>query len=116
MPNRLSVPVILLVATPLLYCFIPFYVMAYTRYLTGVILLSFVVFGYLAFEIIKVKPVMGYSILFLHMSCDLLSILPFTRSLPSYWQWELPHWMYRLVTGDQFHEDVTNFYLLLSQV
>ena len=69
----------------------------------------FLLSGYLLTKIIEKNKLLGISMILLHMTSNILSVVPFVPEHYPYFQWKLPQWIYRLVTGDPISEIVTNF-------
>ena len=70
---------------------------------------GFLLAGYLTAQIMQKNRVLGISMILLHMTSNILSVVPFVPGHYPYFQWKLPQWIYRLVTGDPISEIVTNF-------
>jgi hypothetical protein len=69
----------------------------------------FLLSGYLLTKIIEKNKLLGISMILLHMTSNILSVVPFVPGEYPYFQWKLPQLIYRLVTGDPISEIVTNF-------
>lgn len=104
----LSIVVTVIMGAILAYALI--YPKLWTRYLACVIAISFIPGGYLLYQIYLRKRILGVLITVLVVSSNILSIVPFTKNHYPYWDWKLPYWTYRLISGDLMDHNVLNFY------
>ena len=107
--HPLALLIIVLVGAMFTYCIVPQYRMPWTRYLASSFVFGFLLAGYLTAQIMQKNRVLGISMILLHITGNFLSVVPFVPGHYPYFQWKLPQWIYRLVTGDPISEIVTNF-------
>lgn len=105
----LSIPVLVIFGVILTYSLIPTFRMPWTRYLANPLVASFLLGGFLLAGIMDRSRPLAVLLLLAHVTTNLLSVIPFTPEHYPYLQWKLPHWGYRLLTGDPITETITNF-------
>ena len=108
-PSYLALPIIVLLGIIMTHCVLPQYLVIWTRHMASSYVFVFLLSGYLLTKIIEKNKLLGVSMILLHMTSNILSVVPFVPEHYPYFQWKLPQWIYRLVTGDPISEIVTNF-------
>lgn len=91
------------------YCIVPQYRIPWTRYLASTFVCGFLIAGYLTAQIMEKHRTLGMAMIGLHMTSNILSVVPFVPGHYPYFQWKLPQFIYRLFTGDNINEIITNF-------
>ena len=107
--HPVTILIFILVGAMLAYCIVPQYRIPWTRYLASSFIFGFLLAGYLVAQIMHKNKFLGMSMIALHMTSNLLSVLPFVPGQYPYFQWKLPQWIFRLVTGDPVNDIITNF-------
>ncbi|MBM3265858.1 MAG: glycosyltransferase family 39 protein [candidate division Zixibacteria bacterium] len=106
---QIGLPIAVMAGMIALYCIIPIYRMPWTRYLANPLVVSFILGGVLIAGIGERHRLFAAGLSAVHISSNLLSLLPFSPNDYPLWQWKLPHWVYRMATGDLIPEIILNF-------